>query len=172
VSKTSLVDLRRLMVGKLTEVLENAYQYDYGQRLSRVLLLVLTRETAVRLHSASERWRRPRPQLRPQVLDEIRYATAPAGRRRDSPRPPRRRSTAFAKPRRSSRHRPRGRSTISCGTTFCHLQKSASDRTCGKLTSYLQGHLKLDAKPFQDMFRTTTEQVQRLRAETLLSTTS
>src|SRR5664280_379410 len=76
VSKAALVDLRRLMVGRIAETLENAYLHDYGQRLPEVFLLVLTREVAERLRLATRALTAAAPELGARAIDEIRYATA------------------------------------------------------------------------------------------------
>src|SRR4030042_1466909 len=52
VSKAPLVEHRRLLVGRIAEILDNAYLHAYGPRLPEVFLLILTREISERLPSA------------------------------------------------------------------------------------------------------------------------
>ena len=162
-SKASLVELRRLMVGKITEILENAYQHDYGQRLPETFLLVLTRETAARLHSAIRALAASAPQLRPQALDEIRYAAA----QRVADVTHRARTQAFDRIRQTEALQPTPASRAFFDLLRDDVLPFAEVRLgpdLRELTSCIQGHLKLDGNRFRAMFRTTTEQLQALRA--------
>ncbi|MGD1147357.1 MAG: hypothetical protein ABR961_05370 [Thermoanaerobaculaceae bacterium] len=164
VSKASLVELRRLMVGKLSEVLENAYQHDYGQRLPEVFLLVLTRETTVRLQSATRALAESAPQLRSQALDEIRYATA----QRVADVTHRARTQALDRLRKTEALQPTPASRAFYDLLRDDVLPFAEVRLgpdMRELTSYIQGHLKLDANRFRTIFRTTTEQLQKLRVQ-------
>ncbi|HVN77129.1 MAG TPA: hypothetical protein VMT19_12485 [Thermoanaerobaculaceae bacterium] len=164
VSKSTLVEIRRLMVGRISEILENAYQHDYGQRLPEVFLLVLTRETAVRLQAATRGLAVTAPQLKSQALDEIRYATA----QRVADVTHRARTQALDRLRQTEALQPTPASRAFCDLlrddviAFAEIRLGPDFR---ELTSMLQGHYKLDASRFKSMFRTTTEQLRALRAQ-------
>ncbi len=164
VSKAPLVDARRLMVGKISEILENAYQHDYGQRLPEVFLLVLTRETAVRLQAATRVLQASAPQLRAQAVDEIRYAAA----QRVADVMQRARTLALDRLRQTEALEPTHASQMFFDLVrddvlpFAEVRLGSDLR---ELASYLQGHLKLDAARFRGILRTTAEQIRGLRTQ-------
>ena len=164
VSKAPLVEHRRLLAGRVAEILENAYLHDYGQRLPEIFLLVLTREVAERLRPVVRTLATNTPEIPPRTVDEIRYAIAQRmadvtlrGRthaldrlRRADAQPPGSASRAFADLVRSDL------------IPFAEIRFGAEMK---ELHSFLQGHLHLDAARFQGLVRTATEQIQGLRAQ-------
>ncbi len=164
VSKSSLVDARRLMVGKIAEILENAYQHDYGQRLPEVFLLALTRETAMRLQAATRALHASAPELQPEAVDEIRYAAA----HRVADVMQRARSQALDRLRQTEAIEP----TQASQQFFDLLRDDAlpfAEVRLGtelrELTSFIHGHFKLDATRFRALVRTTADQLRALRAQ-------
>jgi hypothetical protein len=164
VSKALLVEQRRLMVAKITEILENTYQHDYGQRLPEVFFLVLTGECAARLAVATRALASSSPELRPQAVDEIRYATA----QRLADVTHRARTQALDRLRQTEALQPTPASRLFLDLLrddvlpFAEVRLGPDFR---ELTSYLQGHLKLDANRFRALFRTTSEQLEALRSQ-------
>ena len=164
VSKAPLVDARRLMVGKISEILENAYQHDYGQRLPEVFLLVLSRETALRLQAATRTLHTSAPELRPQAVDEIRYAAA----QRVADVMQRARTQALDRLRQTEALEPTHASQAFFDLMRDDVLPFAEVRLgpdMRELTSYLQGHFKLDAARFRTIVRTATEQLKALRTQ-------
>ena len=164
VSKTALVDQRRLAVGKVAEVLENAYQHDYGQRLPEVFLLALTREASTHLAAATRALAAASSELKTQTLDEIRYATA----QRLADVTHRARTEALDRLRQTEALQPTPASRLFLDLLRDDLLPFAEVRTGAdlrELASYLQGHLRLDPNRFRALFRSTTEQLEALRAE-------
>ena len=163
VSKALLVEQRRLMVGKVSDILENTYQHDYGQRLPEVFFLVFTREAATRLCAATRALASSSPELRPQAIDELRYATA----QRLADVAHRARTQALDRLRQTEALQPTPASRVFSDLLrddvlpFAEVRLGPDFR---ELTCYLQGHLKLDANRFKALFRTTTEQLHALRS--------
>ncbi len=164
VSKSLLVEQRRLMVGKVAEILENTYQHDYGQRLPEVFFLVLTREISVRVLAATRALASSSPELRPQAIDEIRYGTA----QRLADVTHRARTEALDRLRQTEALQPTPASRLFLDLLRDDLFPFAEVRLGSdlrELTSYLQGHLKLDANRFRALFRATSEQLDALRGQ-------
>ncbi len=164
VSKTLLVEQRRLMVGKVAEILENAYQHDYGQRLPEVFLLVLTRECATRLVAATRALASSAPELKPQTVDEIRYATA----QRLADVTHRARTEALDRLRQTEALQPTPASRAFLDLLRDDVLPFAEVRLgheFRELSAYVHGHLKLDANRFRALFRTTSEQLETLRGQ-------
>jgi hypothetical protein len=163
VSKAALVELRRLMVGRIAETLENAYLHDYGQRLPEVFLLVLTREVAERLRLATRALTAAAPELGARAIDEIRYATA----QRVGDVAHRARTQALDRLRQAEALEPTAASRAFAELVrddivpFAELHLGTG---LPEVTAYLQGHLHIDAGRFRTIFRTNTDQIQALRA--------
>ncbi len=163
VSKAPLVEQRRVLVGKIAEVLDNAYLHDYGQRLPEIFLLILTREVSERLRPVIRTLATNTPELAPRVVDEIRYTIA----QRLADVTHRARTHALDRLRRAEVLQPSAASRAFADMLRNDLLPFAEIRfgaELKELNSFLQGHLHLDAARFQGLFRTTTEQVQELQA--------
>jgi hypothetical protein len=164
VSKAPLVEHRRLLVGRIAEILDNAYLHDYGQRLPEIFLLILTREISERLRSAVRTLATNTPELPPRAVDEIRYAIA----QRLADVTHRARTHALDRLRHAEALQPSAASRAFADLLrddllpFAEIRFGAELRELG---SFLQGHLHLDASRFHGLFRTTTEQVQELRTQ-------
>ncbi len=162
VSKAALVELRRLMIGRIAETLENAYLHDYGQRLPEVFLLVLTREVAERVRAATRALAAAAPELGGRAVDEIRYATA----QRLGDVAHRARTQALDRLRRAEALEPTPASRAFADLVrddivpFAELHLGTG---LPEVTAYLQGHLHIDAGRFRTIFRSTTDQIQALR---------
>jgi hypothetical protein len=74
--KTNLVELRRLVAARISELVENAVLYDYGQRLPEMLWLALSREIADRINVTTMACAAAAPQMSAKALDELRYLVA------------------------------------------------------------------------------------------------
>lgn len=163
VSKATLVEQRRVLVGKISEVLDNAYLHDYGQRLPEIFLLILTREVSERLRPVVRTLATNAPELAPRVVDEIRYTIA----QRLADVTHRARTHALDRLRRAEVVQPSAASRAFADMLRNDLLPFAEIRFGAELkeiNSFLQGHLHLNAARFQGLFRTTTEQVQELQA--------
>lgn len=164
VSKAPLVEYRRLLVGRIAEVLDNTYLHDYGQRLPEIFLLILTREISERLRSAVRNLATNTPELPPRAVDEIRYAIA----QRLADVTLRARTHALDRLRHTEALQPSAASRAFADLLrddllpFAEIRFGAELRELG---SFLQGHLHLDASRFHTLFRTTTEQIQELRSQ-------
>jgi hypothetical protein len=164
VSKAPLVEHRRLLVGRIAEVLDNTYLHDYGQRLPEIFLLILTREISERLRSAVRTLATNTPELPPRAVDEIRYAIA----QRLADVTLRARTHALDRLRHTEALQPSAASRAFADLLrddllpFAEIRFGAELRELG---SFLQGHLHLDASRFHGLFRTTTEQIQELRTQ-------
>jgi hypothetical protein len=162
VSKAALVEHRRLLVGHIAEVLENAYLYNYGQHLPEIFMLVLTREVAERLRAVVRTLATNTPELPPRTVDEIRYAIA----QRLADVTHRARTHALDRVRRAEVIQPTPASRAFAEIIRTDLLPFAEIRFGAELKelhSFLQGHLHLDAARFQGLYRTTTEKVRDLR---------
>ena len=163
-SKAALVELRRLMVGRIAEILENAYLHDYGQRLPEIFLArAHPRDRGARAARPREPSRPRRRSWQPRAVDEIRYTIGAAAGATWPTAPARRRSTGCAGRRRWSRLRPRGRSPTSLRDDLLPFAELHLGPELPRGHSYLQGHLHIDAGRFRTIFRTTTDQIQALR---------
>jgi hypothetical protein len=162
VSKAPLVEHRRLLVGRIAEILDNAYLHDYGQRLPEIFLLILTREISERLRAAVRTLATNTPELPPRVVDEIRYAIA----QRLADVTHRARTHALDRLRNAEAVKPSTASRAFADLLrddllpFGEMRFGAELR---ELSSFIQGHLHLDAARFQGLFRSTTQQLQELR---------
>jgi hypothetical protein len=162
VSKAQLVEQRRLLVGRIAEILDNAYLHDYGQRLPEIFLLVLTREVSERLRAVVRTLATNTPELPPKAVDEIRYAIA----QRLADVTHRARTHALDRLRNAEVVQPSTASRAFADLLrddllpFGEMRFGAELR---ELSSFLQGHLHLDAARFQGLFRTTTQQLRELR---------
>jgi hypothetical protein len=162
VSKAPLVEHRRLLVGRIAEILDNAYLHDYGQRLPEIFLLILTREISERLRAAVRTLATNTPELPPRTVDEIRYAIA----QRLADVTHRARTHALDRLRNAEAVRPSTASRAFADLLrddllpFGEMRFGAELRELG---SFIQGHLHLDAARFQGLFRSTTEQLRELR---------
>ena len=74
--KSGLVELRRVVAGKIADYLENAILHDYGQRLPEIFWLALTAEVGDRVHAATLAEQAAFPQIGQRNLDELRYLLA------------------------------------------------------------------------------------------------
>jgi hypothetical protein len=164
VSKAPLVEHRRLLVGRIADVLDNTYLHDYGQRLPEIFLLILTREISERLRSTVRTLATNTPELPPRAVDEIRYAIA----QRLADVTLRARTHALDRLRQVEALQPSVASRAFADLLrddllpFAEIRFGAELREVG---SFVQGHLHLDASRFHGLFRTTTEQVQELRTQ-------
>jgi hypothetical protein len=162
VSKAPLVEHRRLLVGRIAEILDNAYLHDYGQRLPEIFLLILTREISERLRAAVRTLATNTPELPPRTVDEIRYAIA----QRLADVTHRARTHALDRLRNAEAVKPSTASRAFADLLrddllpFGEMRFGAELRELG---SFIQGHLHLDAARFQGLFRSTTEQLRELR---------
>jgi hypothetical protein len=162
VTKAPLVELRRQMVAHITDALDNAYLHDYGQRLSEIFLLVLTREVAERLRVVVRNLAGNTPELAPRTVDEIRYTIA----QRLADVTHRARTQALDRLRQAEVLQPTAASRAFSDVLredllpFAEIRFSADLR---ELDSYLQGHLHLDPARFRSIFKTTTDQLLELR---------
>ncbi len=162
VSKAALVELRRAMVGRVSELFEHALLYDYGQRFPEVFCLALTRELAERVAAVTQAIAAETPQITARALDEIRYGIG----QRLADVTYRARLQALDRVRQSE-----GLQATPASRAFADQLRDDLmpfvERRLGKdlreLHSYLQGHLRLDAARFQNLFNTTTAQLQQLR---------
>jgi hypothetical protein len=163
VNKAALIDLRRTMVGRISELFEHAIFYDYGQRLPEVLWLVLTREIAERINAAVHEFEQDAPQIEERLLQELRYGIG--SRLADVTF--RARVHALDRVRHADSLQPSPASR-----TFAELLRDDLmpfvERRLGKdlreFRAYLQGHLRLDAARFQKLFDATTAQLVQLRS--------
>ncbi|MFI5167727.1 MAG: hypothetical protein ACHQQS_14005 [Thermoanaerobaculales bacterium] len=162
VGKAALVDLRRTMVGRISELFEHAILYDYGQRLPEVLCLALTRELAERVAAVSQEIAADTPQIAGRALDEIRYGIG----QRLADVAYRARVQALDRARQSEAQQPTPAARAFADQLRDDLLPFV-ERRIGKdlheLYAYLQGHLRLDASRFQNLFNATTAQLQQLR---------
>ncbi|HVN30728.1 MAG TPA: hypothetical protein VMT45_01950 [Thermoanaerobaculaceae bacterium] len=162
VIKAPLVEHRRLLVGRIAEILDNAYLHDYGQRLPEIFLLILTREISERLRAAVRTLATNTPELPPRTVDEIRYAIA----QRLADVTHRARTHALDRLRNAEAVKPSTASRAFADLLrddllpFGEMRFGAELRELG---SFIQGHLHLDAARFQGLFRSTTEQLRELR---------
>jgi hypothetical protein len=162
VNKAQLVELRRLLVGRIAEILDNTYLHDYGQRLPEIFLLILTREVSERLRAVVRTLATNTPELPPKAVDEIRYAIA----QRLADVTHRARTHALDRLRNTEVLQPSAASRAFADLLrndllpFAEIRFGAEMR---ELSSFLHGHLHLDATRFQGLFRTTTAQLRELR---------
>jgi hypothetical protein len=162
VTKAPLVELRRQMVGRITDALDNAYLHDYGQRLPEIFLLVFTREVAERLRTVVRNLAGNTPELAPRVVDEIRFTIA----QRLADVTHRARTQALDRLRQAEVLQPTVASRAFSDLLRDDLLPFAEIRfspDLRELDSFLQGHLHLDPGRFRSIFATTTDQLQELR---------
>lgn len=76
IDKSGLVELRRVVAGRIADCLENAILHDYGQRLPEIFWLALTAEIGDRVHAATLAEQAAFPQIGQRNLDELRYLLA------------------------------------------------------------------------------------------------
>ena len=163
VNKVALVELRRAMVARIGELFEHAILYDYGQRFPEVFCLALTRELSDRIAAVSQELAANAPQITTRALDEIRYGIG----QRVADVTYRARMQALDRVRNVEGLQPTPAARAFADQLRDDLMPFV-ERRLGKdlreLHSYLQGHLRLDASRFQNLFNGTTAQLQQLRA--------
>ena len=163
INKATLVELRRALVGQVGKLFENAVLYDYGQRLPEVLWLVLTREIAERIASASHDIATATPQITPRALDEIRYAIG----QRLVDVATRGRTQAIDRVRASEGLQPSAASRAFADQLredLLPFVERRLGRDHNEVHSYMQGHMRVEAARFHTLFDNTTAQLQQLRA--------
>lgn len=160
--KTNLVELRRVVAGRIADLVENATLYDYGQRLPEMLWLALTKEIAERVHATTLATAAAAPQLTPRALDELRYSVA----QRLTEVAHRGESEALSRARRAE-----GVEPSSATRAFSRLlREDMLPFACShlglspmQLSSYLQGHLHLDGDWYRKTTAAVTTQLHSLR---------
>ncbi len=160
--KTNLVELRRVVAGRITDLLENAILFDYGQRLPEILWLALTRETADRIHATTLAAAAANPELTARELDELRYAVAlrltEVAHRGESEALSRLRRNEGIEPGQAARAFSRALRDDLLPFACNHLVMSAK-----QVASYLQGHLHVDLESYRKTTGSATAQLQTLR---------
>ncbi|NCO69754.1 MAG: hypothetical protein GW878_04415, partial [Acidobacteria bacterium] len=161
-SKATLVELRRAFTGHVAGMLENALIHDHGQRLPEILWLALSAEVAGMLGKAVATAAPDMTTTSLKALDEIRYTIA----NRITEAANRGEAEAFARIRRVEGAEPSPAAQSFAQSLREDLLPFAAEsigREGKELPAYLQGGLRLDAARFQQVVKTTTEQLQTLR---------
>ncbi len=161
-SKTGLVEQRAAFAHRLVDLLENAMLHDYGRHLAELFWLAFSLETAERVGAALRGVFDRSSKLPPRVLDEIRYTVvqriADVANRAEGEvvnrlrrfgateaQPP---GLLFAKQLRADL------------LPFAEQHLGPERR---ELSSYLQGHVRIDPARFHKLLADNTAQLERLR---------
>jgi hypothetical protein len=162
IDKTNLVELRRVVAGRITELVENAVLYDYGQRLPEILWLVVTKEIADRVHAATLAAAAANSQMAPRALDELRYSVA----QRLTEVAHRGESEALSHMRRTEGLEPGPAARAFSRLLRDDLMPFANNQLVfgtAQLIAYLQGHLRVDADWYRKVTASAASQLQTLR---------
>jgi hypothetical protein len=161
-NKTSLVEQRASFAHRLVELLENALLHDYGRRLAELFWLAFSAETAERVGAALRGVFSRTSKLPPRVLDEIRYTVV----QRIADVANRAEGEALNRLRRWG-----GVEAQPPGLLFAKGLRADllpfAEQHLGperrELSSYLQGHVRIDPMRFHKLLADNTAQVERLR---------
>jgi hypothetical protein len=162
VNKTGLVEQRAGFAHRLVELLENAILHDYGRRLAELFWLAFSRETAERVGAALRGVFGRTSQLPPRVLDEIRYTVV----QRIADVSNRAEGEALNRLRRWGAVAAQPPGLLFAKQLRADLLPLA-EQTLGperrELSSYLQGHVRIDPARFHKLLADNTAQLERLR---------
>jgi len=160
--KAGLVEQRAALAQRISEMIENAVVHDYGRRFAELFWLALSREVAERLGAALRGVFARAAKLPPRVLDEIRYTVA----QRFADVANRAEADALARLRRWGAADPQSAALPFAKRLRADLMPLAEQslgRELRELSSYLQGHARLDPTRFHKLLATNTAQLDRLR---------
>lgn len=160
--KSGLVELRRVVAGRIADCLENAYINDYGQRLPEIFWLVLSAEIGDRVHAITLAEQAAFPQIGQRNLDELRYLLA----QRMAEVAHRGETEALSRVRRSE-----GIEVGNPSRAFSRLLRddllpfAESHVGCDvrRVNSFLHGFLHVDAGWVRRLLNSLNQQVQHLR---------
>ena len=160
--KTGIVEQRAAFAQRLSEMIENAVLHDYGRRLAEVLWLAVSREVADQVGAALRAVFARAAKLPPRVLDEIRYTVV----QRLADVANRAEAEAFNRLRRWGAVDTQPAAVLLAKRLRADLLPLAEQhlgRELRELSSYLQGHVRVDPERFHRLLASSTAQLERLR---------